>query len=191
MRPCQDVCTSVSAIDICRRCSSSSQSPTVEPDSIVPEPVHLAGLIEERLDERGLAGATVTDDSDVANLSGLGCSHARPFLLEMSLSAPILEPRDPHDRVELLRAGGATGSGVSRPIPSSCASARSVPSLAATAHARASRAWSSVLPCSPASRSWSSSCWWSGSCASPRPSTPRRPPASTRRSSPRRSCGTR
>ena len=41
------------------------------------EPVRRAGLEEHRLDERGLAGAAVTDDGDVADLSGLDCGHAR------------------------------------------------------------------------------------------------------------------
>ena len=40
------------------------------------EPVRLAGLEEERLDERGLARASVSDDGDVADLSGLECGHA-------------------------------------------------------------------------------------------------------------------
>ena len=40
------------------------------------EAVQLTGLEEHRLDERGLAGAAVADDGDVANLSGLECGHA-------------------------------------------------------------------------------------------------------------------
>src|SRR5439155_3570070 len=40
------------------------------------EPVRRACLEEHCLDERGLAGAAVTDDSDVADLSGLDCGHA-------------------------------------------------------------------------------------------------------------------
>ncbi len=36
------------------------------------EPVHLSGLVEQGLDERGLAGTAVSDDGDVADLSGLG-----------------------------------------------------------------------------------------------------------------------
>ena len=45
------------------------------------EPVELARLIEQRLDEGGLAGAAVADDGDVAELSGLECGHAADFLL--------------------------------------------------------------------------------------------------------------
>ena len=40
------------------------------------EPVRGTCLEEHRLDERGLAGAAVTDDGDVADLSGLDCGHA-------------------------------------------------------------------------------------------------------------------
>jgi hypothetical protein len=36
-----------------------------------PEPVDRAPLEEQRLDERGLAGASVTDDRDVADLARL------------------------------------------------------------------------------------------------------------------------
>ena len=41
------------------------------------EAVRRLGLEEHRLDERGLAGASVTDDSDVADLAGLDCGHRR------------------------------------------------------------------------------------------------------------------
>ena len=41
------------------------------------EPVRRAGLEEHRLDERRLACAAVTDDGDVADLSGLDCGHAK------------------------------------------------------------------------------------------------------------------
>ena len=41
------------------------------------EPVRRAGLEQHRLDERGLACAAVTDDGDVADLSGLDCGHAK------------------------------------------------------------------------------------------------------------------
>ena len=41
-----------------------------------PEPVRLAHLEEQCLDERGLAGAAVTDDGDVADLSRLESGHA-------------------------------------------------------------------------------------------------------------------
>src|SRR6185295_16065099 len=41
------------------------------------EAVRLARLEEQRLDERGLARASVADDGDVADLSGLECGHAR------------------------------------------------------------------------------------------------------------------
>ena len=40
------------------------------------EPVRLAGLEEQRLDERGLARPTVADDGDVADLSRLESGHA-------------------------------------------------------------------------------------------------------------------
>ena len=41
------------------------------------EAVRLARLEEQRLDERGLTRASVADDGDVADLSGLECGHAR------------------------------------------------------------------------------------------------------------------
>jgi hypothetical protein len=44
------------------------------------EPVHRFGLVQERLDERGLAGSSMTDDGDVADLSGLLSGHARGVL---------------------------------------------------------------------------------------------------------------
>ena len=50
------------------------------------EPVHLAGLEEQRFDERRLARPAMTDDGDVADLPWLGCSHLRALLL--SVGAP-------------------------------------------------------------------------------------------------------
>src|SRR4029079_13611690 len=46
-----------------------------------PEPVHLAGLEEERFDERRLASPAMSDDCDVADLPRLDCSHVRALLL--------------------------------------------------------------------------------------------------------------
>ena len=46
-----------------------------------PQPVHLARLEEERLDERRLSRPPVADDGDVADLPWLGCSHLCAFLL--------------------------------------------------------------------------------------------------------------
>jgi hypothetical protein len=45
------------------------------------EPVDGAGLEEERLDQRRLARATVSDDGDVPDLPGLELRHERAFLL--------------------------------------------------------------------------------------------------------------
>ena len=55
------------------------------------EPVDLVGLKEQRLDEGRLAGATMADDCDVADLSGLDCGHGRPFLLGGCLGTPSLD----------------------------------------------------------------------------------------------------
>ena len=63
------------ASDICRRCSSSSQSETVEPCLDGAEAVGRAGLEEHRLDERGLARPAVADDGDVADLARLELRH--------------------------------------------------------------------------------------------------------------------
>ena len=41
------------------------------------EAVRLARLEEQRLDQRGLARASMTDDGDVADLAGLECGHAK------------------------------------------------------------------------------------------------------------------
>ena len=53
-----------------------------------PEPVHLAGLEEQRFDERRLARPAMTDDGDVADLPWLGCGHLRALLL--SVGAPAM-----------------------------------------------------------------------------------------------------
>ena len=45
------------------------------------EAVDLAGLVEQRLDERRLARPAVTDDGDVADLPWLDCGHVRALLL--------------------------------------------------------------------------------------------------------------
>ena len=74
------MCASESEIDICRFCSSSSQSETVVPGLDRAEPVDLARLEEQRLDERRLARPAVADDGDVADLSGLEAWAARLLL---------------------------------------------------------------------------------------------------------------
>ena len=51
LRPCHSRCASDAASDICRRCSSSSQSVTVRAGLDGAEAVDLAGLEEHRLDE--------------------------------------------------------------------------------------------------------------------------------------------
>ena len=50
------------------------------------EPVHLARLEEQRLDERRLARAAMADDGDVADLPGLECRHARLLLARIRSS---------------------------------------------------------------------------------------------------------
>ena len=49
------------------------------------EPVDLAGLEEERLEESRLARSPMTDDGDVADLAGLGCCHLCALLLVVEL----------------------------------------------------------------------------------------------------------
>ena len=71
LRPCHSRWQIDAESDIWRRCSSSSQSLTVEPASTVPEPVRRARLEQHRLDERGLARPAVPDDGDVADLPRL------------------------------------------------------------------------------------------------------------------------
>ena len=70
LRPCHVQWLRVADSDICRRCSSSSQSETVVPASTDPEPVGRLRLEEQRLDERRLARPAVADDGDVADLPG-------------------------------------------------------------------------------------------------------------------------
>ena len=70
------------------------------------EPVRRAGLEEHRLDQRGLACAAVTDDGDVADLSGLDCGHAKapPRLVLGDLSSARTVSRIRHRRVTDTRA---------------------------------------------------------------------------------------
>ena len=73
------------------------------------EPVRRACLEEHCLDERGLAGASVTDDGDVADLSGLDCGHAGapPGLVSVDLNeASVVETasRSRHEAVTHARA---------------------------------------------------------------------------------------
>ena len=61
-----------------RRCSSGSKSQTVVPSSTLPEPGDRPGGEQQRLGERGLAGAAVADEGDVADLRRRERLHPRP-----------------------------------------------------------------------------------------------------------------
>ena len=152
-RPCHSTWHRDAEIDISRCCSSSSQSETVVPCSTTPSRFVAPRLEEHRLDERGLAGAAMTDDGDVADLSGLDCGHAGapPGLVSGDLSeASVVErpPRFWHEAVTHARASpryarsgeeaGRALKGATRPVrararrrgapsgagPPSCAAAR-------------------------------------------------------------------
>ena len=69
------------------------------------QPVDLVGLEQQRLDEGRLAGTTMADDSDVADLSGLDCGHGRPFLLGGCLGTPSLDRGRGHVKCGERRAG--------------------------------------------------------------------------------------
>ena len=75
LRPCHSRWHRPAESDICRLCSSSSQSETVVRLVDRSEPVDGARLEEHRLDERGLARAPVAGDRDVANFPGFVRSH--------------------------------------------------------------------------------------------------------------------
>ena len=90
LRPCHSTWQSEAESDICRRCSSSSQSETVVPCLDGAEPVDRAGLEEHRLDERGLPGPAVADDGDVADLPWLDCRHAAALLLATRLRPSVV-----------------------------------------------------------------------------------------------------
>ena len=77
-RPCQSECVRDSGDRHLRRCSSSSQSETVVPASIVPSRFSSPALEEQRLDEGRLARPAMADDCDVADLPGL-LRHERSF----------------------------------------------------------------------------------------------------------------
>ncbi len=92
-RPCHSQWASEAESDICRRCSSSSQSETVVPCSTVPSRLIGSGLEEQRLDQGRLPRPAVADDGDVADLSGLLSGHARGFLPVSVVVADLIDAR--------------------------------------------------------------------------------------------------
>ena len=85
------------------------------------QPIRRTRLEEHRLDERGLSCAAVTDDGDVADLSGLDCGHASAppgwFARDLSearlgiprVTLPVHEVaahRDPFSALRSQRGGG-------------------------------------------------------------------------------------
>ena len=76
------------------------------------EPVRLAGLEEQRLDERGLARAAVSDDGDVADLSGLESGHANSSSSAGVVGRRIVTRGRPRDVDADGRADGAAEAGL-------------------------------------------------------------------------------
>ena len=81
MRPCHSVCASESEIETAAPLLVLVGVGDRRPGLDRAEPVDLAGLEEERLDQGRLPRPAVTDDGDVADLPWLGCGHLRAFLL--------------------------------------------------------------------------------------------------------------
>ena len=76
---------------MCLRVSSGSKSVTVVPSST--RPIRLVAPVEcsTRLDQRGLAGAPVTNDQDVADTVGGVALHGQPASLDVA-GAAMLPP---------------------------------------------------------------------------------------------------
>ena len=81
LRPCHSVWASESEIESCALLLVLVRVGDRRARLDRAEPVDLAGLEEERLDEGRLPRPAVTDDGDVADLPWLGCGHLRAFLL--------------------------------------------------------------------------------------------------------------